>query len=177
MKTLLLGSGTKPFKYIRTPLGDKEFVGLVTLDINPALNPDVVHDLRVMHPLAMPFDEAEFQEIHAYEVLEHLGAQGDWEFFFREWSEYYRILKPGGFFCGSVPAIGSPWVWGDPGHSRAIVAQTFIFLNQQAYKEQLGVTSMTDYRDVFKGDFHMISSEVIGEKLFFTLQCIKPSRI
>lgn len=173
-KTLLLGAGTQHFKYLRSPLGDKEWVGLVTLDHVPGPKIDVVHDLDV-HPL--PFEDEEFQEIHAYEVLEHLGTQGDWRFFFSEWSEYYRIMKPGGFFCGSVPCHGNPWVWGDPSHRRALPVETFWFLDQAGYEREVGNGPMSDFRHVWKGDFELLKSEVKTGRLFFVLQCIKPSRL
>lgn len=174
MTTLLLGAGASLKKWIRTPHGEADFKDLTTLDINSEHNPDVVYDLNI---LPLPFGDAEFDEIHAYEVLEHLGRQGDWRFFFKEWSEYYRILKPGGLFVGSVPAIDSPWVWGDPSHTRLISTDTFLFLDQDQYKKQVGVTPMSDFRFCYKGDFHLRWTKVDGGRLFFVLEAIKPSRI
>ncbi len=79
---------------------------LVTLDINRDHRPDVVWDLN---PLPLPFADNSFDEIHAYEVLEHTGVQGDYRFFFAQFSDFWRILKPGGVLIGTVPLPTSPW--------------------------------------------------------------------
>src|SRR5690606_26663551 len=110
-------------------------------------NPDIVWDLTV-HPL--PFNDEEFDEIHAYEVLEHLANQGDYEFFFKEFTEYWRILKPKGRFFASVPV--GVWTWGDPSHKRVIQPETLIFLDQDQYA-QVGTTSMSDFRYLYKVSF------------------------
>ena len=102
-----MGCGSNSEKKIC--LDSVEWHDLTRLDNNPAHNPDVLWDLTV-HPL--PFGDETFDEIHAYQVLEHLANQGDYEFFFKEFTEYARILKPNGLFCASVP-VGK-WVWGDP---------------------------------------------------------------
>jgi SAM-dependent methyltransferase len=127
----------------------------------------VVWDLND-HPL--PFADGEFDELHAYEVLEHLGHQGDWRFFCDEWNEYHRILKPGGVFFASVPAPNSPWVWGDPSHTRHIPPQTLTFLSQKEYADQVGMTAMSDFRRWYKGDFSVKHREVNGDTFYFALQ-------
>lgn len=142
----------------------KEFEGVVRLDINPDHNPDVVWDLTE-HPL--PFSDNEFDEIHVYEVLEHLAYQGDYEFFFKEFTEYARILKPGGFFFASVPC--GEWTWGDPSHRRVITSETLVFLNQDKYK-QVGVTNMSDFRNIYKADFKKIYEHTTENKLLFILE-------
>ncbi len=83
-----MGCGSSTVKKISVQ-GHEEFSHLTRLDNNPDHNPDVVWDLRV-HPLS--FEDNTFDEIHAYEVLEHLAQQGDYKFFFAEFSEYWRIL-------------------------------------------------------------------------------------
>lgn len=129
---------------------------------------DVLHDLNI-HPL--PFDDEEFDEIHAYHILEHLGRQGDWRFFFSEWNEYYRILKPGGIFSGIVPEWNSKWAWGDPGHTRVYPLNILLFLDQDEYDKQVGVTSLTDYRAWYKGNFKLVSWAKLPEAtLKFILQ-------
>lgn len=164
-RVLLLGAGNSRALQLRQP-GDDRVPEIVTLDIDPRCSPDVVFDLDEL-PLVgtpslltklLPFADAEFDEIHAYEVLEHVGRQGDWRGFFREFGEYHRVLRPGGLFCGSVPYWRSVWAWGDPGHTRVISAETFHFLSQKAYADEVGKTPMTDYRAVWSGDFELVWS-------------------
>lgn len=167
---LLLGAGSSRAKLLS--LGDRAWGHLVTLDINQDHNPDVVHDLEI---LPYPFDDDAFDEIHAYEVMEHIGRQGDWRFFFAQWAEIYRILKPGGVFFGTSPAFDSPWAWGDPGHTRIINQECLCFLSQPNYA-QVGKTAMTDYRFVWKGDFDVIYSRTEGHTYQYGLKAIKPAR-
>jgi len=97
---LLIGCGNNCDKKITFSEISKEWKELVTLDIDEDTNPDVVHDLNAM---PYPFEDNTFDEIHAYEVLEHCGKQGDWRFFFDQFSELWRILKTGGYYCATVP--------------------------------------------------------------------------
>lgn len=173
MAELLLGAGSRHSKLLSLP-GKEDWVSLTTLDINPAHKPDIVWDLN-KHPL--PFEDDSFDEIHAYEVLEHLGQQGDWRAWFSEWSEWWRILKPGGCLFGMSPAPGSPWVWGDPGHTRAMTPEAFTFLVQPNYSEQIGKTAMTDYRFVYRADFDVVHLKVQDETFQFGVCAVKPSRI
>ena len=166
---LLLGAGNSRQKLLGLP-GRADWSNLTTLDVDPDCKPDVLHDLNI---LTLPFEYNSFDEIHAYEVLEHIGRQGDWRGFLAEFSEYWRILKPGGFLAGSCPSLESRWLWGDPGHTRAISQETLIFLSQRQYEAQVGKTPMTDYRALYKADFELVHSQVQGERYFFMLKAIK----
>lgn len=154
---LLLGCGNNRDKQVALKKFGPDWTDLVTLDVDPDCEPDVVWDLR-HHPL--PFEDETFQEIHAYEILEHLGRQGDWQGFFAEFTEYHRILKPGGFFIATTPTWDGIWAWSDPGHTRIFSEGTIHFLDQDSYKA-VGQNPMTDYRHVYKADFAI---EYAGEK-------------
>lgn len=172
---LLIGCGASRKRKLR-PADKLEWSKLVTMDINPAHEPDVVHDLNVR---PWPFDADTFDECHAYDVMEHLSAQGDYEGFFAEWSEVWRILKPGGVFYGISPHWSSPWCWMDPGHRRAYGPECFAFLSQAEYIRQVGSDSpMTDYRFLYKADFDLVQYEIDESKQFlYALLAVKPSRI
>lgn len=174
MRELLIGCGSNHVKKLPTPNG-KDWHDLVTLDMNGAHSPDHVHDLE---DIPLPFDDNSFDEIHAYDTLEHTGLQGDWKFFFDQWNDFYRILKPGGFFCGISPHWSSPWAWGDPGHTRIISPECMLFLDRLEYANQVGKTPMTDYRFIYRGDFERKLSVVDEEsrQFFFMLQAHKPVR-
>lgn len=165
-KELLLGAGTRREKSVTFDAIPPVFQNVTTLDIFPELKPDVVHDLNV---LPYPFADNEFDEIHAYEVLEHCGKQGDWKFFFDQFTEFHRILKPGGYFCASCPAWDNQWAWGDPGHTRIISPHALMFLEQSFYKE-VGKDARSDYRPVYKADFKILAMQEKGANFFFVLQ-------
>ena len=173
MSELLIGCGARHGKLIPTPSGD-EWSSLTTLDINPAHKPDRLWDLM---DIPLPFDDNSMDEIHAYDVLEHTGAQGDYKFFFAQWSDFWRILKPGGLFCGIVPSLTSRWAWGDPSHTRVIQSESLMFLNQAEYS-QVGQTAMSDFRYIYKADFQRALTDDGEEGTFrFVLIAVKPARI
>src|SRR5687767_7500638 len=97
---LLLGCGNNLVKKVTFAAVPQQWVELVTLDVDPGVKPHVVHDLN---DVSLPFADDNFDEIHAYEVLEHCGHQGDWRFFFNQFYDFWRILKPGGYFVATVP--------------------------------------------------------------------------
>lgn len=125
------------------------------------------------------FNADAFDEIHAYEVIEHLGVQGDAPAFFAFFSEAWRILKPGGHLCATVPSRYSEWLWGDPSHRRAILPASLVFLDQTQYIKQLDgprKTSMSDFRSIYRADFKTVFMNDNRETFRFILQAIKPAR-
>ena len=168
MKELVLGCGHNPYKRLFGAEDNQFYKDPTTVDIDRGAKPNVLWDLNNW-PLPFPSDE--FDEIHAYHVLEHLGAQGDARLFLREWSEYWRVLKPGGMFFGIVPAEGHSGAWGDPGHVRVINPMTLVFLNQAEYAKQVGKTAMSDYRHYsYKVNFRPVFVESTEEELRFILK-------
>ena len=167
---LLLGCGSSRVKKLHQQ-GRPEWDGLVTLDIEARHNPDVVHDMN----LPLPFEADTADEIHVYEVLEHCGQQGDYKFFFAQFSDFWRVLKPGGLVLGTVPLPTSVWAWGDPSHTRVIPKESFTFLVQPAYS-QVGITAMSDFRSLYKADFDIVHAKENGDVLEFALRAVKPAR-
>ena len=144
MRELLIGSGKNTGKKL-FKVGYESWDCLTTLDLDADANPDVIHDLNVF---PYPFAHETFDEIHAYNVLEHQGSLGDFRFFFDQWNEFGRITKPGGAFFGIVPHSGSVWLWGDPGHTRTITPEMLSFLNHDSYGE--GKTQSDYYKSLVK---------------------------
>ena len=171
-RELLIVCGTRRDKSLSIE-NHRTWEGLVTLDHNPTHKPDVQWDLL---NLPLPFDADSLDEIHAYEVLEHTGQQGDYKFFFAQFSDFWRMLKPGGAFLATVPARDSIWAWGDPSHTRIITSENLIFLVQPKYG-QIGLTAMSDFRDIYKADFNIGFLEIAEGSVRFALQAVKPSRI
>ena len=165
---LLIGCGSNHEKRLATD-GTKVWSNLTTLDYNPDHKPDVVWDLMT---LPLPFEDNKFDEIHAYEVLEHLGQQGDYKLFFAQFSEFWRLLKPKGYFLATCPSRNSVWAYGDPSHTRIIQLEQLVFLSQEQYRIQVGKTPMSDFRNIYKADFETVFAEDDGETIRFVLQAI-----
>lgn len=152
MKELVLGSGPRgATKKIFEP--NRPYENPVTLDLMASNKPDVVHDLNNTD---LPFQDEEFDEIHAYEILEHVGRQGDWQFFFDQFNEFYRILKPGGRIFITVPQETSVWAWGDPGHTRVLPKEVFSYLDKDNYGTG---DARTDYSAYLDGSLKLIHVE------------------
>jgi SAM-dependent methyltransferase len=171
-RELILGSGdrgAKGDKAIHFEGISKTYENATTLDMIAEHNPDVVWDLN---NLPYPFEDNSYDEIHAYEVLEHCGRQGDWKFFFDQFTEFHRILKPGGYFIASVPMWDQEWAWGDPGHTRVISNNTLMFLEQRFYETQVGKSAASDYRHTYKVNFEVMATMEKSQQFFFVLRAI-----
>ena len=156
-KALMLGCGHSVVeRRVKSETSTPEHLTEWTrLDNNPDCKPDVLFNLdRIEHASwldcvlrrnRLPFPDDYFDEIHAYEVMEHYGRQGDHIGFFTGMRELWRILKPGGKLLGTCPSYKSVWAWGDPSHRRIISGPTLVWLSRDQYK-QLGTTPASDYR-------------------------------
>lgn len=171
-RELLIGCGSEHSKRL-TIDGSTIFDNPTTLDINPDHNPDLVFDLM---QITLPFEDNTFDEIHAYEVLEHTGTQGDYKFFFAQFSEFWRVLKPDGHLFATCPSRHSPWAFGDPSHTRVLQPENLVFLDQEAYKQQVGVTSMSDFRNIYKADFKTVACTENETQFVFIIQAKKETK-
>ncbi|SRR6266849_1596644 len=191
-RELLLGCGHARDKRICAPGTGPQWRGLVTLDRNENVGADCTGDLDEYFWAVSPFkypmtrgvtdgvlSNDYWDEVHAYEVLEHLGQQGNAAAFFATFNEIWRILKPGGYLCATVPSRFSPWLWGDPSHRRAILPESLVFLDRTEYIRQLDgatKTPMSDFRDIFHGDFRVVTQADNRTTFAFILQAVKPAR-
>ena len=169
MKELLMGCGHRVQKDLFVK-GYEEFDDVVRVDLFATHSPDLIVDLA---HLPLPFKDNTFDEIHAYEILEHLAQQGDYRHFFAEFNEYHRILKPGGRLFASTPWWQGEWAWGDPGHTRVIQPETLSFLNPDHYK-QIGETKSSDYRPLIEGYWKADFMDVMENNLRFVLRALVP---
>jgi hypothetical protein len=166
LPSLLLGAGHSRQKKVWLVDRPEWVLPLVTLDMGTDCGADVVWDLD-NRPL--PFPDEHFDELAAYDVLEHIGKQGDWRGWFDEFAEYWRILKPGGFF-GIIVPIGWDY-FADPGHTRFIHVNHFGFLCQAFYEDNLKKgTAVTDYRWFWKKNFDIAFMENQGHHLCVMLK-------
>lgn len=143
------------------------------MDHDPNCGADVIHDLE---DLPWPFADNEFDACHFYDVLEHLGRQGDFRSFFDTFAEIYRVLKPGGHLLAKCPSWNCVWAWGDPSHTRIISRASLVFLDQEEYQKQVGNTPMTDFRWYWKGDFELLGEDDNGSDFQFWMTAHKPAR-
>ncbi len=169
----MLGCGSRRNRVLTVPGHEGPFEELTTLDINADHAPDIVHDLNAC---PWPLDSNAYDEVHAYEVLEHLGHQGDAVSFFAHFAEIWRVLKTEGLLFATVPSVRSAWLWGDPSHTRVISSETLTFLSQPQYDEQVGKTPMSDFRYLYKADFDVMAQQDNGQHFAFVLRAVKPSR-
>ena len=167
---LLIGCGSEWSKRVGLDDASREWIELVTCDVNPSHNPDVVADLNIV---PWPWKDEQFAEVHAYEVLEHLGHMGNAVEFFETFSEIWRILEPDGLLCATVPSPTSPWWLGDPSHTRVIHPATLTFLQQSEYEAQVGVTAMSDFRHIYSADFEVVWTNVDSMTFSFILRAKK----
>lgn len=181
-RELLMGCGTNHRKKLALPTDSRDWDGLVTLDYCREYRPDVVSDLASG---SLPFCSDAFDTLSAYEVLEHLGERGDYALLFRQFSDYWRVLKSDGLLYATVPCWKSLWAWGDPGHRRVINEGTLTFLSQPNYDAPgVMMTPAVDYRRHFAGDFNIVAMGHSAEgashdtcNYWFVLQAVKPARV
>lgn len=203
-RELLIGCGNSREKRLIPPnipatgVDRTRWQSLTTLDVDLACKPDIVCDLsrvdwqgnfivdQLTSDKGFPAvhsrgEEQEpllrssyFDEIHAYEVLEHCGRQGDFKLFFAQFREFWRILKADGYLCATVPDWRSVWAWGDPSHTRVINEGTLVFLSKAQYAAQVGVTAMSDFRELLTpADFQIVGVNHVHDQFQFVLRALK----
>ena len=154
MEILILGSGNcneRRFRYKEQPTHFTDEENITRVDMDPNCGADIVMEYDGG---ALPFDDDTFDEIHAYDSLEHWGTQGDWKGYFDEFAEYHRILKDKGKMYIIVPNTTD--LFTDPGHRRFFSQNHFFMLMQDFYDQCKETnTPCTDYRFYWKKNFRV----------------------
>ncbi len=108
--------------------GEKPLEGYLNLDKYKYKGTDVVWDLE---ELPLPFQDKQFEEINADNILEHL----DYKVLLVELA---RILKKGGKLCIRVPHFTSRDLYADPTHRYGFANKTFShFVKSEWFQNEL----------------------------------------
>lgn len=130
LRVLHLGCGRKGRM---VPLTVDRPLDVTSLDADPLLEPDIVCRLGA-EPIPLPNDSVDLAV--AFHVLEHIGRQGETAEWFSFFEDLYRVLTPGGELHFESPLYSSVWAWADPSHVRALSPQSFVFFNQDSYRDR-----------------------------------------
>jgi cyclopropane fatty-acyl-phospholipid synthase-like methyltransferase len=177
-KVLLLGAGKSRKKMIVHHLSPEIDFGseaeLTIHDFDPAIADATLRfDLETLpYPLLNDW----YDEIHAYEVLEHTGRQGDAHFFFDQFRELWFALRAGGLLALSVPIWNSETAWGVPDHKRVFPPGIFGFLSPLYEKRFANVEGVGDYRSYRRQmDLRVLNFEAHApsQRFFVLLQAFK----
>lgn len=131
-------------------------IRMINLDCNEHVQPDLLCTLG-KDRIDLPDDSVDF--VVALHVLEHIGDHpGDITSWFFFWEEVYRVMKDGATLQFECPYYSSVWAWADPTHVRAISEFTFLYLNQDAYRQP---GAIPDYRP--RCDFEQLRLQKIPD--------------
>lgn len=119
--------------------------GAVRLDLARTARPHLVADLDE----GLPFRDAAFDTVGAYDVVEHVA---DLVALVRE---VHRVLRPGGTFLVTTPHFSSANAFTDPTHRRALALRSFDYF---LAGHPLGVSVGVEFRKrrasvFFRGKF------------------------
>lgn len=134
LRVLHLGGGEWPGRLLLAPGASMSVEVEHNIDMDPHVEGAIGHNLDIV---PWPVQSNFYDEVHAYEVLEHLGQQGDSAAFFETFREIWRVLKMGGTVAASTPGWQDIWAFGDPDHKRVINHATITFLLKQSYVDGL----------------------------------------
>jgi len=88
--------------------GGRHFRGYETLDKDPVVKPDHVHNIENK----FPFPDNCFNEVRAFHILEHIHTEKKNLVMYEIW----RILKPSGILDIEMPTFPHPQAVMDPTH-------------------------------------------------------------
>ncbi len=172
MTVLNLGCGMR-----RLTWENKKFPeGTIHIDRCADAKPDRIWNLDCGLP---PEFVNNVDEIHAYHIVEHIGKMGETDMWFAFWAACWNALKPYGKMFVVCPHYLDESAMGDPGHTRLISPQSFIFLDRRTYaRNHAQGTAMSPYGIQFDlpqvNGFNIIESErAIPRAIYAELQARK----
>ena len=125
--------------------------GAIGVDIDPSVNPDIVHDF---HKFPYPFQDNYADKIYAKHIIEHLNFPK----MFVE--EIFRILKPGGIAFIATPHFSNYVAYTDPQHK--LYYSYFMFRGFiQRIKEQINII---DWKITFYKTFRFFGIQTLANK-------------
>ena len=103
--------------------GNKLVAEAINVDLTPATSPDVVHDLNC---LPWPFPDNQFDEVLAYDVIEHLDNT------VAIFEEIHRVCCPGAIVRITVPHFSCSNAYSDPTHRRYFGRFSFDYMTGES---------------------------------------------
>ena len=173
----LLGCGHKKEPLLSWSEGFVRYQGggdVVRFDHNPLCKPDVVCDLNDIECGLGSWLGGDWDEVHAYEVWEHFGRQGDSKAFFNGVNAIGDALQESGKFILSLPKHDSIWAWGDPDHTRVIPHVVWGYLEERFY-DDLGKTPSSDFRPLIKWYWDVLSIGYVNEHCYAV--CLRKDKL
>lgn len=104
----------------------------------------------------LPFSDASFASISAYDFLEHIPRTGNGRptsSFIGYMEEIHRLLEPGGLFLAATPGFPRKSAFSDPTHVNFITSDTHTYFTGPIHAKELGYG--------FTGEFRKIQSKWI----------------
>jgi len=98
---------TKAGRVLDLGCGTKKWQGAVGLDVSPATDADIVHDLEVF---PYPIEDATFDVVLMQDVIEHVDD------LYGLMAEVHRIARPGARVLTRTPHFSSVLAFSDPTH-------------------------------------------------------------
>ncbi len=113
-----LDAFTASHRVLLAGAGRERWMGGTRVDVNLAVQPDIVADLSC----PLPFRDDAFDAAYGFSILEHLPDT------LKALAELHRVVCPGGFVALLVPHFASRSAFTDPTHRRFFSMSTFDYV-------------------------------------------------
>lgn len=107
--------------------------GFVNIDIDPAVEPDIVHDVGN----GLPFSTESVSAVRAFDFLEHLSAEKTIYVI----NEIWRVLEVGGLFEHHTPSTDGRGAYQDPTHRSFWNINSWLYFIDRKWSAGYGIES------------------------------------